>query len=59
MFVTNVDSRVPGKTDKGVVVDAYTEHVSILPTLAQAAAGVQVPPCPAVDSAKTPLCTEV
>jgi iduronate 2-sulfatase len=49
--------RVPGVTDAGVTSSALSEHVDLLPTLAEAAGMPVVPTCPR-DSAGVKLCTD-
>ena len=50
--------RVPGLTDHGVQTTMYTEHVDLMPTLAEAALGITVPPCPRGEAILTTgLCT--
>lgn len=48
--------RVPGVTDAGVTSTALSEHVDLLPTLADAA-GIAVPTCPR-DSTDVKVCTD-
>jgi iduronate 2-sulfatase len=50
---------VPGLTDAGIVTTHYSEHVDLFPTLAEAAAGITLKPCPKGDaSLAVALCTE-
>lgn len=50
---------VPGLTDTGIVTTHYSEHVDLFPTLAEAAAGIILKPCPKGDaSLAVALCTE-
>ena len=53
--------KVPGLTDqgKGMATRMYSEHVDLFPTLAEAAAGVVLTPCPPGDASfAVALCTE-
>ena len=50
---------VPGLTDNGILSKAYSEHVDLFPTLAEAAAGIMLEPCPKGDASfNVALCTE-
>ena len=50
---------VPGKTDAGIVSSTPTEYLDLMPTLAEAAMGYEVPACPSDAQAarQVPLCT--
>ena len=51
--------RVPGMTDAGIVSSTPTEYLDLMPTLAEAAIGIQIPACPS-DASKArdvQLCT--
>ena len=48
---------IPGKTDKGIVVEQLTEFVDLFPTLVEAAGFPAIPLCPK-DSTKVALCRE-
>ena len=50
---------MPGLTDRGIVSRAYSEHVDLFVTLAEAAAGIVLEPCPrGAASFNVSLCTE-
>ena len=48
---------IPGKTDKGIVVEQLPEFVDLFPTLVEAAGFPAMPLCPK-DSTKVALCRE-
>lgn len=52
--------KVPGRTDGGIVTNQLTEHLDLMPTLAEVALGIKVPKCPEGGGVDPPveLCTE-